>query len=140
VELDRPTGDTLRSPTVTPKLQRLAAQAAHDPDRVFTTLASLIETDFLREASHHPSTSSAAGSDGVTAQPYAEHRDENWRDLHERRRSDRSQAAPVERVWIAKDDGGQRPIGKPTCEDKSVQRAVARRLEALDEHDGYDGS
>jgi len=140
VELDRPTGDTVRSPTVTPKLQRLAAQAAHDPDRVFTTLASLIDTDFLREAYRHTSTSSAAGIDGVTAQQYAEHLDENVRDLHERRRSGRYQAAPVERVWIEKDDGGQRPIGKPTFEEKSVQRAVAMLLEAIDEQDFSDGS
>ena len=130
----------MRSPTVTPKLQRLAAQAAHDPDRVFTTLAHLIDTDLLREAYRHTSTSSAAGIDGVTAQQYAEHLDENLRDVHERRRSGCSQAAPVARVWIAKDDGGQRPIGKPTCEDTMVQRAVAMRLEAIDEHDFYDGS
>ena len=113
VELDSTTGDTLRSPTVTPKLQRLAAQAAHDPSRVFTTLAHLIDTDFLREAYQHTSKSSAAGIDGVTAQQYAEHLDENWHDLHERLRSGRYQAAPVERVWIEKADGGQRPIGKP---------------------------
>jgi retron-type reverse transcriptase len=31
----------------------------------------------------------------------------------------------VERVWIEKDDGGQRPIGKPAFEDKMVQRVVA---------------
>jgi retron-type reverse transcriptase len=76
----------------------------------------------------------------VTAQQYAEHLDEHVRDLHERRRSDRSQAAPVERVWIAKDDGGQRPMGTPTCEEKSVQRAVAMLLDAIDEHDFSDGS
>jgi RNA-directed DNA polymerase len=140
VELDRKTGDTLRSPTVTPKLQRLAAQAAHDPDRVFTTLAHLIDPDFLREAYHQTSKSSAAGIDGVTAQQYAEHLDENLRDLHERLRSGRYQAAPVERVWIEKDDGGQRPIGKPTFEDKIVQRAVAMLLEAIYEQDFYDGS
>ena len=74
----------MRSPTVTPKLQRLAAQAAHDPDRVFTTLAHLIDTDFLREAYQQTSKSSAAGIAGVTAQQYAEHLDENLRDLHER--------------------------------------------------------
>jgi hypothetical protein len=39
----------VRSPTVTPKLQRIAAQAARDPDRVFTTLAHLIDEDFLRD-------------------------------------------------------------------------------------------
>ena len=130
----------MRSPTVTPQLQRLAAQAAHDPDRVFTTLAHLIDTDFLREAYHQTSKSSAAGIDGVTAQQYAEHLDENLRDLHERLRSGRYQAAPVERVWIEKDDGGQRPIGKPTFEDKIVQRAVAMLLEAIYEQDFYDGS
>jgi RNA-directed DNA polymerase len=115
----------LRSPTVTPKLQRIAAQAARDPDWVFTTLAHLIDEDFLREAYRRTSKSSAPGIDGVTAQTYAEHLDENLRDLHERLRSGRYQAAPVERVWIEKDDGGQRPIGKPAFEDKMVQRAVA---------------
>jgi RNA-directed DNA polymerase len=130
----------LRSPTVTPQLQRLAAQAAHDPDRVFTTLASLIDTDVLREAYRHTSKSSAAGIDGVTAQQYAEHLDENLRDLHERLCSGRYQAAPVARVWIEKDDGGQRPIGKPTFEDKIIQRAVAMLREAISEQDFYDGS
>jgi RNA-directed DNA polymerase len=129
--LGRKTGDTLRSPTVTPKLQRLAAQAARDPDRVFTTLAHLIDEDFLREAYRRTSKSSAAGIDGVTAQMYAEHLEENLRDLHERLRSGVYQAAPVERVWIEKDDGGRRPIGKPAFEDKIVQRAVAMLLEAI---------
>jgi RNA-directed DNA polymerase len=130
----------MRSPTVTPKLQRIAAQAARDPDRVFTTLAHLIDEDFLREAYRHTSKTSAAGIDGVTAQMYAEHLDENLRDLHERLRSGRYQATPVERVWIEKDDGSQRPIGKPAFEDKIVQRAVAMLLEAIYEQDFYDGS
>ena len=103
----------MRSPTVTPKLQGIAAQAARDPDRVLTTLAHLIDEDFLREAYRHTSKASAAGIDGVTAQRYAEHLAENLRDLHERLRSGMSQAAPVERVWIEKDDGGRRPLGKP---------------------------
>jgi RNA-directed DNA polymerase len=46
----------------------------------------------------------------------------------------------VERVWIEQDEGGQRPIGKPACEDKRVQRAVARRLEAIYEQDFSAGS
>jgi len=140
VELDRPTGETLSSRTVTPKLQRLAAQATHDPKRVFTTLAHLIDEDFLHEAYRHTSKSSAAGIDGVTAKMYAEHLDDNLRDLHERLRSGRYQAAPVERVWIEKDDGGQRPIGKPAFEDKIVQRAVAMLLEAIYEQDFHDCS
>ena len=46
----------------------------------------------------------------------------------------------MERVWIEQEDGKQRPIGKPTFEDTIVQRAVAMLLEAIDEHDFYDGS
>ena len=88
-------------------------QAACDPDTAFTTLAHLIDEDFLREAYRRTSKSSAAGIDWVTAQQYAEHLDDNLHDLHERLRSGRYQAAPVERVWIEKEDRGQRPIGKP---------------------------
>jgi retron-type reverse transcriptase len=130
----------VRSPTVTTKLQRLAAQAACDPERVFTTLAHRIDVDFLREAYRQTSKSSASGLDGVTAQQYAEHLDENLRDLHERLCSGRYQAVPVERVWIEKEAGGQRPIGKPTFEDKIVQRAVAMLVEAIYEQDFYDCS
>jgi RNA-directed DNA polymerase len=125
----------LRSPTVTPTLQRIAAQAVREPDRVCTTLAHLIDVDFLREASRRTRKASAPGSDGVTAQAYAAHLDEHLRDLHERLRRGRYQAPPVERVWLEKDDGGHRPIGKPTFEAKMVQRAVAMLLEAIDEQD-----
>jgi retron-type reverse transcriptase len=69
--------------------------------------------------------------DGVTAEAYAEHLDETLRDRHARLRSGRSQAAPVERVWIEQEAGSQRPIGKPACEEKIVQRAVAMGREAL---------
>ena len=76
----------------------------------------------------------------MTAPAYAEHLDAHRRDLHARLRSGRSQAPPGERVGLAKAAGGQRPIGKPTCEDQMVQRAVALRWEAIDAHDLSDGS
>jgi len=138
--VDGKTGDTLRSPTVTTKRQQIAEQAAHDAHRVFPTLAHLIDADVLREASRQTSQSSAAGIDGVTAKPYAAHLDENRRDLHARLRRGGYQAPPGERVWREKDDGGQRPIGKPTFEDKMVQRAVAMLLEALYAQDFQDSS
>ena len=53
-------------------------------NRVFTTLAHLIDEDFLREASRHTRKASAPGIDGVTAQSYAEHLEENLHDVHER--------------------------------------------------------
>ena len=77
-------GETLRSPTVPPQLQRMAAQAAHAAERVLTTLAHLIDEDCLREAYRPTSKASAAGIDGVTAQRYAAHLAEHRRDRHER--------------------------------------------------------
>jgi RNA-directed DNA polymerase len=140
VELERPTGDPVRAPTVTPKLQRRAAQAARDSARVFTPLADLRDEDFLREAYRHPSKARAPGIDGGTAEAYAEHLDENLRDLHERWRRGRYQAAPVARVWLEKEDGSQHPIGKPAFEDQIVQRAVALLLETIYEQDFLDCS
>ena len=46
----------------------MAAQAARDPERVFTTLAHLIDVALRREAYRHTSQASAPGIDGVTAQ------------------------------------------------------------------------
>jgi len=130
----------MRSPTVSTKLQRITTQAVDYPEDVFTNLAYLIDEDFLREAYHQTCKTSAPGIDGVTAQEYAAHLDENLRDLHERLRSGCYQAPPVERVWLDKEDGRRRPIGKPTFEDKIVQRAVAMLLGAIYEQDFQDCS
>ena len=90
----------------------------------FTTLAHLIDEEFLREAFGHIKKKAAAGVDGVTAKEYAEALDANIADLYQRMRSGCYKAPPVRRVWLEKDDGKQRPIGIPALEDKVLQRAV----------------
>ena len=134
------TGETSSSQTVSTKLRQIAQQAARYPDQTLTTLMHLIDVEFLHEAYHRTSKSGAPGVDGVTAKQYAVELDANLEDLHERMSSGRYQAPPVERVWIAKEDGRQRPIGKPTFEDKVAQRAVTMLLEAVYEGDFRDFS
>jgi group II intron reverse transcriptase/maturase len=133
-------GDTSRSQTVSTKLQRIAEQAASYPGMVFNTLAHLIDEDFLREAYRLTRKDKAPGVDKVTAKEYAGNLDDNLMDLHERLRTGRYIAPPVERVWVEKDANSDRPIGKPTFEDKIVQRAVVMLLEAIYEQDFYDFS
>ena len=133
-------GDTPRSPTISTQLQEIAAQAQRYPETIFTTLAHKIDVGFLREAYRRTRKDSAPGIDQVTAQAYAETLDENLRDLHARLRTGCYQAPPVERVWLRKEDGGERPIGKPTFEDKVVQRAVTMLLAAVYECDFYNFS
>jgi RNA-directed DNA polymerase len=133
-------GDTQRSQTVSSKLQQIAEQARRNPARVFTSLMHLIDVDFLHEAYRRTRKSGAPGVDGVTAREYAENLEDNLRDLHERMRSGRYKAPPVKRTWLEKEDGSKRPIGKPTFEDKIVQRAVVMLLEAVYESDFHDCS
>ena len=47
----------------------------------------------------------------------------------------RYRASPVKRVWLDKPDGGKRPIGLLTLEDKIVQIAVVNVLNAIYECD-----
>jgi hypothetical protein len=63
-------GDTLRSQTISTKLQQIAEQSRSYPESVFTTLAHLMEVDFLREAYRRTRKDSAPGVDGVTAKQF----------------------------------------------------------------------
>ncbi|MHC4536123.1 MAG: group II intron reverse transcriptase/maturase [Planctomycetota bacterium] len=133
-------GGTSRSQTISTKLQGIAEQAVRYPDMVFTTLVHLIDEEFLKEAYRLTRKKGSPGVDKVTAEEYSKNLDENLRDLHERLRSGQYKAPPVERAWIDKDDGSKRPIGKPTFEDKIVQRAVVMLLGAIYEQKFYDFS
>lgn len=122
-------GETSSSPTITTQLQRIAERAKQYPAMVFTTLAHLMDVDVLREAYRRTRKDSAPGIDGVTAVQYAEHLDENLRDLHERLCSGRYSAPPVRRRWLDKADGSQRALGIPTVRVNytAVQRAFGLR-------------
>ena len=121
--------------------RELLKQAERCPEMVFNNLHYLIDKDFLFEAFNRTRKDGAPGVDKVTAKEYAKNLEENISDLHGRLRDNRYAAPPVERVWIDKDGGEKkRPIGKPTFEDKIVQRAVVMILDAIYSHDFYDFS
>ena len=125
---------------MSPKLLRIAEIARERPAEVFTSLAHLIDIEHLRVAHERVRKDSAAGIDGVSAEEYAGSLETNLKALHERLRGGRYRAPPVRRVWIPKPQGGERPIGVPTFEDKIVQRAVTMVLEAIYEQDFLDSS
>jgi len=133
-------GDTPGSQTVSMKIQRIAEQAIRYPSMVLDNLFHLIDYDFLMEAYRLTNKKGAAGVDRVTAKEYAEDLEANLRCLHRRLKEDRYSALPVERVWIEKEGGKERPIGKPCFEDKIVQRAVVMILEAIFRRVFYDFS
>lgn len=132
--------DSSRSQPISTQIQGIAKQAIEYPEMVFTTLVHRIDVEWLREAYRQTNKNSAAGIDGITAAAYTAKLDENLQDLHRRLVSGQYKAPPVERVWLDKEDGRKRPIGKPTFEDKIVQRAVVMLLEPIYEQEFYDFS
>jgi group II intron reverse transcriptase/maturase len=108
----------------------------------FTSLAYLMDIEWLHEAYRRTRKDGAVGVDGQTASDYEQSLGSNLQSLLDRAKSGRYQAPPVRRVHISK--GGSttetRPIGIPTLEDKVLQRAVAMRLEPVYEQDFMDCS
>jgi group II intron reverse transcriptase/maturase len=125
---------------MSPKLQRIAQQAVDHPGMTFTTLAHLIDEDFLRAAFQRTRKDGAPGVDQLDGQTYAVDLDDRIRDLHHRLRAGQYRAPLVKRAWIAKENGKRRPLGLPTFEDKIVQRAVHSILNAIYEREFLDFS
>jgi RNA-directed DNA polymerase len=128
----------LSSLTVSAKLRSVAEQAAQYPQRVFLTLAHLMDPEFLKEAFGQLKRGAAPGVDGVTWAEYAQNLDANVKDLYERMRTGRYRAQPVKRRWLPKDATSDRPIGITAVDDKVAQRAVAMLLETVYEPLFYD--
>ena len=82
----------------------------------------------------------AVGVDGVTKEQYGRDLESNLLDLHGRLKSKRYRHQPIRRVHIPKDGGRTRPIGISALEDKVVQGAVRKLLEAIYEQDFSDCS
>lgn len=117
------------------KLARIAELAREAPGMAFTTLAHHIDKEFLREAYRLTRKDGAVGVDGQTAKQYETELESHLESLLERFKSGSYHAPPVRRVYIPKGDGKTRPIGIPTLEDKTLQRAVSMVLEAVYEQD-----
>jgi len=89
----------------------------------------------LREEYFALKRDSAPGVDGQTWEQYGLDLEGNLQDLSGRLHRGAYHAKPVQRAWIPKPDGRQRPIGIPTLEDKIVQRAAVKVLSAVYEAD-----
>jgi RNA-directed DNA polymerase len=116
-------------------LARVNAAARAAVQTRFTTLLHHIDIAALERAFRRQRRQASAGNDGMTVAVYAQDLERNLRDLCTRIHTGRYRPQPVRRVYIPKADGGQRPLGVPTLEDKIVQGAVAEVLSAIYEVD-----
>lgn len=122
-------------------LSRLTELAQEDAARRFHSIAHFLTPVALYEAFKALRKEASAGVDGVRFKDYQKELGGNLRDLWERVKSGKYRAQPLRRVYIPKDDGkSERPISIPALEDKIVQGATVRLLNAIYEAEFLDCS
>ncbi len=124
------------------QLGQITAKAKADRTLRFTSLAHILTPEFLRDTWRQMNRRGASGIDGETTQQFERELETRVQVICARLKAGTYWAPPVRRVDIPKGPGkvGTRPLGIPTVEDRLVQRAVARILEAVFEADFLDGS
>jgi len=121
--------------TVQTSLLGIAKKAKSDKRYRFRNLYRELNEELLRDSWRLLRKDAALGVDRVSAAEYEANLEENIRQLVERLKRKRYRARLVRRHYIPKGDGGRRPLGIPATEDKLLQLAVKRLLEAIYEQD-----
>jgi RNA-directed DNA polymerase len=112
-------------------LQAIAKKALEQPKHRFGSLCNLLSEEYLEECWSGIRKGAASGVDRISAEEYERHLKENIHDLVERLKRKQYRAHLVRRRYIPRWDGKQRPLGILVVEDKLLQLAVTRILEAI---------
>lgn len=122
--------------TMETKLASIAEVAKTRPKEKFTSLMHHINVEMLMACHHELSGNKAPGVDKVTKDEYESNLAENLQKLAERLKQKSFRPQPVRRVYIPKSDGKtERPLGIPAHEDKIVQMAMTKILQAIYEQE-----
>lgn len=119
------------------KLERIAQLSKENPNMVFTSIGHLINKELLTDCHRSMDGNKAVGIDGVTKEEYGKNLDENLDDLVARLKRHSYKPKPARRVEIPKDNGKTRPLSIYCYEDKLIQEALRRVLEAVFEPHFY---
>ena len=113
------------------KLERIAEISAQSKRPNFTNLYHFINVDLLKQCHKELDGKKAVGIDEVTKEKYSEALDSNIEDLVLRLKNKAYKPLPTRRVFIPKQNGKLRPLGIVSYEDKIVQLALKKVLEAV---------
>ena len=113
----------------------IAKKAKSDTRYRFRNLYRELNEELLRDSWRLLRKDAALGVDRVSAKEYEANLEENIHRLVERLKQKRYRARLVRRHYIPKGEGKWRPLGIPAIEDKLLQLAVKRLLEAIYEQD-----
>jgi len=121
--------------TVQTTLLGIANKVKSDKRYRFRNLYRELNEELLLDSWRLLRKDAALGVDRVSAAEYEANLEENIHQLVERLKRKSYRAKLVRRHYIPKGNGGLRPLGIPATEDKLLQVAVKRLLEAIYEQD-----
>jgi RNA-directed DNA polymerase len=117
---------------MTTELARFTQWAAEQPQKRYTALMGMLsDVRGLAESVHCQPAEKAVGVDGISKADYERELQSNLVDLSARLRRMGYRPKPARRVYIPKSNGGQRPLGIPSFEDRIVQDRLSRILQAI---------
>lgn len=124
--------------TTLARISQLSRENRGNPEFRFISLMHIIDKRMLAECHASMDGEKAVGIDGVAKKDYAENLNENLDNLLDRMKRNAYKPKPARRVEIPKDNGKTRPLSIYCYEDKLVQEAIRRILEAIFEPLFYD--
>ena len=116
-------------------LERVRETAKRDKRVKFTALLHHITPSLLVESFYDLNKTAAVGVDGVTWRDYENTLYGRVHELHREIHTGAYRAQASRRTYIHKADGKLRPLGIAAVEDKIVQQAVVKVLNAIYEED-----
>ncbi len=122
------------------KLTLIAGHAKRDHNMQFTSLAHLLDREFLTQCFYSLARNKAKGVDNVGWKEYETNLMDNLDDLITRLKTKQYKPLPARRVYIPKDGKKKRPLGISAIENKIVEKGVKTILESIYEQDFSDRS
>lgn len=116
---------------MTHKITRINQIAKENKDIIFTSIYHLIDYDLLKECYDELDGNKATGLDDITKDIYLMNLDENLNILVNKLKTKQYNPAPSRRVYIPKANGKLRSLAISNFEDKIVQMALKKILEAI---------
>jgi retron-type reverse transcriptase len=96
------------------KLESLTQRAKRDSKEKYTSIAHILDEEFLKECFKKLKRDRASGIDGLSIEDYERDLERKISELVVKLRTKRYIPKPVKRVYIPKGDGSKRALGIPT--------------------------
>ena len=122
------------------KLSLISGHARRDPEFQFTSLAHLLNVEYLRDCYKSLNRNKAVGIDNVSWEEYGRNLERNLELLVSKLKRKKYKPIPARRVYIPKSETEKRPLGISALENKIVERGITWILESIYEQDFLNGS